>query len=248
MNLIILAAGKGMRLDGHSQGLPKSLLPVQGDVSCLQLQLCAFNKFRFQKKIIVGGFAIEQLQAFLTGNGFDDYLLIKNPEYEKGNLYSLRAALPEVTGDFFVFNADHYYSSENYKKIFSADRTGHITIFCDQDRVLQHDDMKIEILSLQAPQSGAWQSVFKKMSKEKRNSQIGYVGVTRVPANKIPVYREACQQTEKLLGDKAHVENALNWLAENGEEIRVMDISGSWWVEIDTPEDLKKAQKILFDK
>jgi choline kinase len=66
-----------------------------------------------------------------------------------------------------------------------------------------------------------------------------------VPGAKIAVYRNACQQTEKQLGDNAHVEDALNFLAEQGEEIRVIDISGSWWVEIDTPEDLAKARKIL---
>jgi choline kinase len=112
------------------------------------------------------------LQDFLKENGFNDYLLIKNPEYEKGNLYSLHAALPEVKGDFFVFNADHYYSFENYQKIFSADGGDHITVFCDQDRVLQPDDMKMETLSLRAPQSGAWQSVFKKMSKQMPDSQV----------------------------------------------------------------------------
>lgn len=237
-----------MRLDGHSQGMPKSLLPVQDDISCLHLQLKSFNKFKFEKKIIVGGFAIEELQEFLEKNSFDDYLLVNNPEYEKGNLYSLRAALPEVTDDFFVFNADHYYSFENYQKIFSADCGDHITVFCDQDRVLQQDDMKMETVSWQAPQSGAWQSVFKKMSKEMQNSKIGYVGVTCVPKAKMSVYREACQQTEKFFGKRAHVENALNWLAENGEEIRVIDISGSWWVEIDTPEDLEKARKTLVNK
>lgn len=239
MNLIILAAGKGIRLDTHLCGTPKFLLSIQKNIPYLWFQLESFAKFEFSKKIIVGGYAIEDLRDFLKNHGFDDYALVNNEDYDRGNLYSLKAALSHITGDFFIFNADHYYSMENYQKIFL--RKTQITIFCDRDRVLQRDDMKVLLY-------GNEPNKFRYLSKEMKNSSLGYVGVTYVPQGKIPTYREAVEKTANLMGDDANVEGVLNTLASEGENIDVVDISGSWWVEIDTPEDLKRAKSIISQK
>jgi choline kinase len=61
-------------------------------------------------------------------------------------------------------------------------------------------------------------------------------------------YWDAFDATAAKLGDKANVENVLDGLAAEGGEISVCDISGSWWTEIDTPEDLGKARQIILSR
>ena len=86
---------------------------------------------------------------------------------------------------------------------------------------------------------------FSKMSKQLKQYAHGYVGVTYVPKNKQQLYWQACIEAERDLGDKANVEHVVNVLASQGEQIQICDISGSWWLEIDTPEDLEKAKKVF---
>lgn len=237
MQLIILAAGVGNRLNSVVRDYPKSLVPILEDTPYLLLQIRAFDQFHFSKKIIVGGHAFEALQSFFKEKKIDDYLLIKNHQFEKGNVVSLQTALSHLDDDFFIFNADHYYSLETYQKIL-LNSYNRITIFCDQDRQLTDDDMKV---ALRLDSKG-----FERMAKTLQGYDFGYVGVTCVPKHKKDLYEQACLLTQELQGDQVHVEHVINQLAIQGEEIDMMDVSGSWWTEIDTPEDLVEAKKRIF--
>jgi choline kinase len=237
VQLVVLAAGKGVRLGDEAQSLPKSLVSIAEGVSYLSLQVKAFARFPFSQKLIVGGFAIDRLASFLAELKLSDWLLVNNQEFHKGNLYSLKAAMPLVKEDFFLFNADHFYSDENYLKILSH-RSDHITIFCDTDRRLQDDDMKVL----------SQDDCLINMSKPLTDFDHGYVGITYVPASKRSAYDSAFSDTEREQGDSANVEMVLNRLAKLGEKVCLFDISGSWWTEIDTPEDLEKAKLVISAK
>jgi len=238
MQLVILAAGRGSRLGEDHADRPKSLVSV-GDVPYLKRQLESFRHFSFSKKNLVGGYGITFLRDFLAENNFGDITLLENTEFLKGNLYSLATARFELTEDFFVFNADHFYSPETYQSILTM-RSDNITIFCDKDRILTDDDMKVRL----DEHSGHLAA----MSKTLSDFEAGYVGVTYVPKSAYQTYWSAFDATAARLGDKANVENVLDGLAAVGGDIRVRDISGSWWTEIDTPEDLAKARQTILSR
>ncbi len=235
MKLVVLAAGKGQRLGAHAGDSPKSLVDIGGE-SYLSLQFAAFARFVFQQKIIVSGYASDKLFSFLTEGQHQEWLLVNNPDFHKGNLYSLAVALPHVKGDgFFIFNADHFYSLKTYAKIFSQEPE-EIVVFIDQDRPLSDDDMKVELHPDQS---------LVRMAKTLTQWQAGYVGVTWVPLHRFAVYQEAFAATAKGLGEAANVEAVLNELAQKDVLIQSVDISGSWWTEIDTPEDLGRARETI---
>jgi putative acetyltransferase len=237
LQLVILAAGRGVRLGKSAENKPKSLVTVDG-VPYLELQLRAFDRFAFSRKIIVGGYGIAALRGLLDGNRRDDWTLVENADFLRGNLYSLKAALPFLSEDLFLFNADHYYALPTYRKIFAAD-SDLVAVFCDQDRALTDDDMKVKTSGPKNFSDG--RSRVQAMSKTLPDFDGGYVGVTRVPKNLLPLYLDGVAATEREIGDKANVEHVIHWMAGRGGEIRVADTSGSWWTEIDTPEDLAKA-------
>lgn len=235
MKLVILAAGKGQRLGAHAGDSPKSLVAIAGE-PYLAWQFSAFARFSFQQKIIVTGYAADKLLSFLSTGNHQDWLAVNNPNFHKGNLYSLAVALPQLEGDgFFIFNADHFYSPKTYAKIFSQEPKD-IVVFIDRDRPLGDDDMKAELNA---------DASLLRMAKTLTQWQAGYVGVTWVPAHRFMAYQAAFAATADHLGESANVEAVLNELAQKGERIQAVDLSGSWWTEIDTPEDLERARQTI---
>lgn len=233
MQLVILAAGMGTRLGKPDH--PKSLVTIKDDDSYLSLQFRSFRTFPFSKIILVGGYGFDHLKEFVDGQGLSNTVLLNNTDFQKGNLYSILTAKSELTEDFFIFNADHYYPIETYQKIM-ATKGDLLTAFCDRDRKLTDDDMKLQ----------SKDGYLIEMKKTLSTFDCGYVGVTYVPSREHGNYWNACDAVSQELGDKANVEAVLNQMAANGQKIQIADISGSWWTEIDTPEDLIKAREIIL--
>lgn len=237
MQIVILAAGKGVRLGGRFGELPKSLVPVQDDLCYIDLIVAELEHFKFSAKTVVTGYASHKMTGHFINHGYADFDFAFNPDFAKGNLYSLLAAKSKIRDGFFVFNADHYYAPQIYNTIFSS-ASDAITLFCDTDRNLVHDDMKISVDKKNGRE-------ILTMSKTLTRYQWGYVGVTHVPTSKLDLYWQACARAADLYGDQAHVEQVIGLLSSEGESIRIVDVSGFWWTEIDTPEDYQKACQII---
>jgi len=232
---VILAAGKGVRLEAVNADLPKSLVPIAEGKPYLWYTLTEVDRLTRGRKIIVTGHLSNKMGAFLNRFGFVDYDVVFNACYEWGNLYSLLCVRSEIQDTFLLFNADHHYATETYEKMFSH-VSDEITVFCDHDRILTDDDMKVD----------AHEGLLVTMDKKLICYQLGYVGVTYVPHGRLSQYWAACDATGTRLGEKANVEAVLNELVTRGEKIAICDISGSWWTEIDTPEDWEKARRVIF--
>lgn len=239
MQAVILAAGKGTRLGSFTEESPKSLVPVPGGGTYLDLQLRSLGRFDLSSKIVVTGFAATKMRDFFATREWAGVELVHNADFEKGNLYSLLAAKRRLSENFFIFNADHFYAPSLYQKIFSL-TAQHITIFCDRDRPLGDDDMKAAIFE----ENGKKRLT---MAKTLKDFHWGYVGVTCVPASQQDLYWRACDVVAREWGDKAHVEHVIKYLGEQGERVDIVDLSGAWWTEIDTPEDYLRAQRMIED-
>lgn len=229
MDILLLAAGMGTRLR-QTESLPKSLTPVLGK-PLLHRILDSLLSFPIGKIVLVAGFEQEKIRQAVKPYG-PKVKIVDNPDFKKGNLLTVLCGRGKMRTPFAIFNADHYYSKTILEKILSH-RGEAICAVCDFDRPLTDDDMKVRLnpdgLSM--------------MSKKLERPDAGYVGVTLIPAAREKIYWESAEAVLKESGDSSHAEMVLNRLASHDEKVEILDISGSVWLEVDTPEDLLLAEK-----
>lgn len=230
MTILLLAAGCGVRLGDKTRDTPKTLLHL-ANRPILHHILCGVAAVSSLPLVVVTGFEAEQIHDAVNGH-YPKISFAHNADFTKGNILSLTSARALLGASGFVmFNADHVYSKEILAKIFAP--TDQITAVCDFDRPLIADDMKV-VMQNKSP------ILF---SKQVDQNLGGYVGCTIVPPNKVDTYWKMVDHTLSQVGEKANVEEVLNRLIKAGEPIAIRDVSGSTWIEVDTPEDLKLAEQ-----
>lgn len=154
---------------------------------------------------------------------------------ERGSLYSLFRAWPEIKSSFLLANADHIYRRGIAEKIKT--QLQGLTAFCDFDRNLGDDDMKV------MHDNGKLMGISKKLM----DYNAGYVGLTYCDEEHLNAYKAAM---DKVIAHNKGlvVEDALRQLMEDTGLPRIGDISGHGWLEVDFPEELLRAKKILAEQ
>ncbi len=231
MQGIILAAGTGSRLGKLTAMLPKALITIAGR-PLLSYSIAFAKQAGCNELIVVTGAFAEKTQKYLENLAVPKLSWVENKDYLKGNLYSLGAALPRIKNDFLLMNTDHIYRSKIASKV--RHQCSGLKAFCDHDRKLGHDDMKIKTDS-----SGNLGEISKKLS----TYDAGYVGMTFCSAKYLDIYLNAFKQISQKVGDQAVVEMVLAEMALMGTPPGLADIGGVGWLEIDTPEERLNAEK-----
>jgi len=236
MKAIVLAAGTGSRLGEITKARTKGMVPVKGR-KLIDYLLEFFEKDFFDEIIVVGGFCYEDLRDHIGTLNYSNVRVIENRNYLKGNIYTLLTALNEFKDDsFLITNVDHIYPPVMFKKM--KESMSGITGMCDFDRNLGADDMKVKLRDDKAK--------IQKISKQLDVFDCGYIGMTYVDKSCENYYRASIEKTIERVGEKAVVENILQYMAESDDNApKICDLSGFGWYEVDTEEDLLNAEKGL---
>lgn len=227
---VILAAGLGTRLGKH---MPKGLVPVAG-YPMLSYSLGFLHACNVRRIVLVGGFQFSELEAI--ARSLDPKIEpVLNTNYEQGNIVSLACGLERVAeGGVLLFHADHIFRADIAERVRQARGKG-MTVFTDHDRLLGADDMKVA--------TDGTGKFFKRASKQLRDYRCGYVGITYCGPDMLPLYRKAVEEVIRGEGPLVSSERAMQYLADQGAPIRIADISGSRWLEVDYPEELARADE-----
>ncbi len=226
---IILSAGIGQRMGEPTKDRPKGMLDLGGR-PLLAYGIRFLRSVGVSRVVVVAGHHAATVHDFVRG--FDPAVeVVDNPDYLKGNLYSVLTALRVVPGAFLLANADHIYSRQIAATVAAAARG--ITAYCDTDRALGDDDMKVKLDA-----AGMLAGISKRLVDFDR----GYVGLTYCDAASRPLYDAACARVVARLGDKAVAEQVLQELADGGAAVGIGDISGHGWLEVDFPEEFVRAK------
>ncbi len=117
MRAIVLAGGTGSRLGDITSEKTKGLVSVDGKV-LIDYLLEFFELDLFTEIIVVGGFYYEDLKKHVEKKKLQNVRTVENPDYLKGNIFTLVTGLKEFSGDsFLVTNVDHIYPSVMFQKM-----------------------------------------------------------------------------------------------------------------------------------
>lgn len=118
MDVVIAAAGKGTRLQGYTNELPKHIIPIAGRPFIYYL-LDAVLAAGFRRVFIVGGHFIDKLTEAITAYDQPDAITVIE---QTGNRYGTACPLLAVQhllqGDRFVYTmGDHLLSVEDLQQM-----------------------------------------------------------------------------------------------------------------------------------
>lgn len=231
---VILAAGRGDRLQRLTVERPKSMVPVAGR-PVIEYVLTSLARAGIEEVIIVLGYRGEQVQAHL-GDGARFGLEISyawNAEYTRGNASSLWAALPLTRGEpFLLVMADHLCSASLFQAVLSK-ADGRSAIAIDRSGL---DPQRIE----EATKVALAGDVIVDLGKGLERWQAIDTGVSYWTPDALRALVGAEPPTGELAAFMAEV-------ARRNGALAALDVSGHFWIDLDTEEELRLAERLLAD-
>ncbi len=229
---VILAAGRGGRLGDHTAARAKCLVPVAGR-PIVEHVLTALAGAGIREVYVVVGYQGEQVERTLgDGARFDVNIhYVRNPDYTRGNASSLWQALPAVESDpFLLVMSDHLCSASLFqgfleqaggRSALAVDRSG-----LDAERTAEAT--KVALLD----------GLIVDIGKDLEQWDALDTGVSHWAAGAFaPAAGNGAGELAALMSR----------LARNEGGLAACDVSGHFWLDIDTDDDLRLAERLLRD-
>jgi choline kinase len=234
---VILAAGRGTRLFPLTKDMPKTLLKVTGK-PILEYILDRLANIGIAEIIIVVGHFGEKIKRHVgTDYRGIPVRYVFNPIYDKTNsTYSLWLTRDIAGDDFLVINADTLFSRDIIKYLVDSDHEIALSIDDTLIGELPEEAMKVTIVD------GLIKDVSKKIVPEKTHGDA--IGVYRFKGKGVKVLYDEL----KRLVDGKILDHLFTFAVRSlMDTFDVYSVStrGLSWVEVDDPNDLKKAKKIV---
>src|SRR3954452_3390563 len=144
---MVLAAGAGRRLESLTQDLPKTLLPVDGDRTILDIALGNLRRAGMEQVAVVTGYAAERVrerQAALEARHGVQLELVFNPKAEEwNNAYSLWCAREHFARGVLLCNGDTVHPPEAEQGLLDGRGGAEVVLALDDAKPLGHEEMKV---------------------------------------------------------------------------------------------------------
>ena len=236
MKAIILAAGRGTRLDGAAVK-PKCLVEV-GGVTLLRRQLDTLKSVGLNDIVIVIGFGGDSIRKEC---GNDDITFVENVRFaETSSLYSLSLAREHLTGGFVVLNCDVLFHPQMLSNLL-ASSSDNALLLSDADKVnpMGDEEMKVKL------RDGLVIDIAKTLDPlEADGENVGIVKFSAAGATALVGYMD---QLIANGGGKDWAPRAFREFAQH-HPLHALSTRGLPWIEIDFPEDYQRAVNEIYPK
>ena len=236
---MVLAAGQGQRLRPLTVDLPKTLLPVDGDETILDIALRNLRAVGLEEVVIVTGFAANRIEERVADleERFDLRIpLIYNDRAEEwNNAYSLWMARERFADGVLLVNGDTVHPVSVEQTLLSA-RGPDIVLALDDVKPLAEEEMKVVLSS-----DGRLERIHKSVDP---STALGeYMGLTLIEPAAADGLAEALEATWRR-DPSLYYEDGFQEYADRGGNVGVAPIGAIDWVEIDNHDDLGRAREI----
>jgi len=241
---MVLAAGAGRRLRPDTDALPKALLPVDGQVTILDIALRNLAAVGLRDIVIVVGYAAQVVRDRTAGleREHDVRLtLVDNDRAEEwNNAYSLWLAREHFTAGALLLNGDTVHPVSVEKTLLAAAEAAPagpgIILAVDDIKPLAEEEMKVVIGA-----DGMMTRITKLMDPALAYGE--YIGATLIGASAAAPLAAALEVTWRR-DPSLYYEDGYQELANSGGAIAVAPIGDVDWVEVDNHDDLRRAREI----
>src|SRR3954463_12237063 len=146
---MVLAAGKGQRLQPLTDALPKTLLPVDDERTILDVVLANFAAVGLERAVVVPGFAAPRADELLPElprrHGLDIETVFNPKALEWNNAYSLWCARDHFGRGVLLANGDTVHPSSVEQSLLDVQGTADLVLALDQHKILGEEEMKVHV-------------------------------------------------------------------------------------------------------
>jgi choline kinase len=238
---MVLAAGAGRRLGEDTADLPKTLLPVDGDRTILDVALGNLKSVGMDTVAIVTGFAhgrvVERVDELEQRHGVKLELVFNPKAEEWNNAYSLWCARELFPEGVLMCNGDTVHPASVEQRLL--ERSGpddDLVIAIDDEKKLGEEEMKVHLTP-----EGYLDRINK--SLDPATSAGEYIGVTLIEPGAAAALAEALEATWRR-DPQLYYEDGFEELARRGGRVATAPIGVVEWVEVDDHADLARAREV----
>lgn len=263
---LVLAAGQGQRLRPDTDALPKTLLPVDGESTILDVILRNLAKVGLTDVALVAGYAADALIARVPDLEARHGLaieIIRNDHYDRNNAYSLWLARDAYARGALLVNGDTVHPVDVEQTLLSAATetasakmtqatpggavpapgpAPEIILALDVTKQLTDEAMKV---TLTGNATGTGQRTVYKITKQMpiADAHGEYIGATLIGAGVASDLAAALDETWRR-DPNLYYEDGYQLLADQGVPVGVAPLPSLEWVEVDDHADLARAREV----
>jgi choline kinase len=236
---MVLAAGAGSRLGAETESLPKTLLPVDGERTILDVALGNFAAVGLEEAVVVTGFASarieERVPELEERHGLRLELVFNPKALEWNNAYSLWVARAHFTRGILLANGDTVHPASVQQSLLGA-RGPELLLAVDGAKALGAEEMKVHV-------DGAGQLERINKALEPATAHGEYIGVTLIEPAAADGLAEALEATWRR-DTTLYYEDGFQEYADRGGRVGIAPIGEVEWVEVDDHADLSRAREV----
>lgn len=237
---IVLAAGEGRRLRPLTETIPKTLLPVDGETTILDIALRNLRRVEVKEIAVVIGHAAAAIEDRLETleRAHDVRLtLVPNPKAAVwNNAYSLWLAREALAETALVVNGDTVHPVSVEERVLDRRGAAPVVIALDDRKRLAQEEMKVVLDG-----EGRLARINKAIDPATADGE--YIGVTLVEGTAAGDVGRALEATWRR-DPGLYYEDGFQEFADRGGEIRTAPVGGLEWVEVDDHADLARAREL----
>jgi choline kinase len=248
MNAIILAAGMSSRLRPVTSDKPKCMLKLFNE-TILERQIKIFRNYNINDITIVTGYRSEVIDI-------SNVNYVKNENYETTNINeSLFCALEPSNGPVLVTYSDIVFEQKIIQQMLEI--TDGIRLAVNLDWKKHYQNRTMHTLSEAENvlvENGRILQIRKNIPKSSQNQQIGeFLGIMTLSSDHVKILLDRYSYLKNNhIGtfhnssslSNAYITDMLQEIINYGINVNPVFTQGRW-CEIDTPEDLKNAEKLI---